>query len=190
MQRASSSCFPIRPANLSRIYIKITSSTTWMPSARSTWNRRSAERFRKFWYAIMSLIDDKWRILFDKYRIEREIEKHGRFYITADQIREVKEPRLMTKFDTRESLPRVFLIFLFVLSAYKFRIYSFSDHSLRLLSCHSHHLRSCSLPSPLHLQFHPICLIFWFLPIFILFVPFSVFLQFVCYSDFWWNFVP
>ncbi|MFQ8842802.1 MAG: type II restriction enzyme [Clostridium fessum] len=51
----------------------------------------------------MSLIDDKWRILFDKYRIEREIEKHGRFYITADQIREVKEPRLMTKFDTRES---------------------------------------------------------------------------------------
>ena len=66
------------------------------------------ERFRKFWYAIMSLIDDKWRILFDKYRIEREIEKHGRFYITADQIREVKEPRLMTKFDTRESLPRVF----------------------------------------------------------------------------------
>ena len=56
----------------------------------------------------MSLIDDKWRILFDKYRIEREIEKHGRFYITADQIREVKEPRLMTKFDTRESLPRVF----------------------------------------------------------------------------------
>ncbi|MFQ9209648.1 MAG: type II restriction enzyme [Clostridium fessum] len=56
----------------------------------------------------MSLIDDKWRILFDKYRIEREIEKHRRFYITADQIREVKEPRLMTKFDTRESLPRVF----------------------------------------------------------------------------------
>ena len=56
----------------------------------------------------MSLIDDKWRILFDKYRIEWEIETHGRFYITADQIREVKEPRLMTKFDTRESLPRVF----------------------------------------------------------------------------------
>ena len=56
----------------------------------------------------MSLIDDKWRILFDKYRIEREIEKHGRFYITADQIREVKEPRLMTKFDTRESLPLEF----------------------------------------------------------------------------------
>jgi len=58
--------------------------------------------------AIMSLIDEKWEILFDKYRIEHEIKKNGLFYITAEQIREVKEPRLMTKFDTRESLPRVF----------------------------------------------------------------------------------
>lgn len=56
----------------------------------------------------MSSIDEKWEILFDKYNIENEIEKNGRFYITADQIREVKEPRLMTKFDTRESLPSVF----------------------------------------------------------------------------------
>ncbi len=32
----------------------------------------------------------------------------GGFTSPADQIREVKEPRLMTKFDTRESLPRVF----------------------------------------------------------------------------------
>lgn len=56
----------------------------------------------------MSLIDEKWEILFEKYNIENEIKKNGRFYITADQIREVKEPRLMTKFDTRESLPSVF----------------------------------------------------------------------------------
>lgn len=56
----------------------------------------------------MSLIDDNWEILFDKYNIENEIEKNGLFYITADQIREVKEPRLMTKFDTKESLPKVF----------------------------------------------------------------------------------
>ncbi len=56
----------------------------------------------------MSLIDDKWEILFDKYNIENEINRNGKFYITADQIREVKEPRLMTKFDTRESLPKVF----------------------------------------------------------------------------------
>ncbi len=56
----------------------------------------------------MSLIDDNWKILFEKYDIENEIKKNGRFYITADQIREVKEPRLMTKFDTKESLPSVF----------------------------------------------------------------------------------
>lgn len=56
----------------------------------------------------MSLIDDKWEILFDKYNIENDIKSKGLFYITADQIREVKEPRLMTKFDTRESLPSVF----------------------------------------------------------------------------------
>lgn len=56
----------------------------------------------------MSLIDEKWKILFEKYNIENEIKKNGLFYITADQIREVKEPRLMTKFDTRESLPSVF----------------------------------------------------------------------------------
>lgn len=56
----------------------------------------------------MSLIDEKWQILFDKYRIDQEIKRNGTFYITADQIREVKEPRLMTKFDTKESLPAIF----------------------------------------------------------------------------------
>ena len=56
----------------------------------------------------MSLIDDNWKILFEKYNIENDIKKNGMYYITADQIREVKEPRLMTKFDTKESLPYVF----------------------------------------------------------------------------------
>lgn len=56
----------------------------------------------------MSLIDDKWELIFDRYNIDKELSKDGLFYITADQIREFKEPRLMTKFDTRESLPKVF----------------------------------------------------------------------------------
>jgi hypothetical protein len=56
----------------------------------------------------MSLINDKWEILFDKYNIDQRVKSDGLFYITADQIREVKEPRLMTKFDTKESLPTVF----------------------------------------------------------------------------------
>lgn len=56
----------------------------------------------------MSFIDEKWEILFDMYKIENRVKQDGLFYITADQIREVKEPRLMTKFDTKESLPSVF----------------------------------------------------------------------------------
>ena len=56
----------------------------------------------------MSIIDDKWKLLFDRYDIEKKVSESGPFYITADQIREYKEPRLMTKFDTRESLPSVF----------------------------------------------------------------------------------
>lgn len=56
----------------------------------------------------MSIIDDKWELLFDRYEIEKKVSESGTFYITADQIREFKEPRLMTKFDTRESLPAVF----------------------------------------------------------------------------------
>lgn len=56
----------------------------------------------------MSLIDDKWELLFDRYKIAEKVSMSGLFSITADQIREFKEPRLMTKFDTRESLPKVF----------------------------------------------------------------------------------
>lgn len=56
----------------------------------------------------MGIIDEKWELLFDRYDIEHQVSESGLFYITADQIREFKEPRLMTKFDTRESLPTVF----------------------------------------------------------------------------------
>ncbi len=57
---------------------------------------------------IMSKIDEGWKQLFEQYNIAEKIEKNGLFYISADQIREVKEPRLMTKFDSIESLPSVF----------------------------------------------------------------------------------
>lgn len=56
----------------------------------------------------MSKIDDGWKQLFEKYNIAEAIHKEGLFVISADQIREVREPRLMTKFDTKESLPSVF----------------------------------------------------------------------------------
>ena len=56
----------------------------------------------------MGIIDDKWKEIFQKYDIENKIKQNGSFTITANQIKEFKEPRLMTKFDTKESLPSVF----------------------------------------------------------------------------------
>lgn len=48
-----------------------------------------------------------WEILFDKYDINNEIEKNGFFKIKASQIKEVREPRLMAKWDSSEQLPRI-----------------------------------------------------------------------------------
>lgn len=56
----------------------------------------------------MGLNDEAWKKLFDKYQILREIERNGQFVISANQIREFREPRLMTKFDHRVNLPEIF----------------------------------------------------------------------------------
>lgn len=52
--------------------------------------------------------DCAWEQLFARHRILTEIEKHGQFSITANQIKEFREPRLMAKFDHRIHLPRIF----------------------------------------------------------------------------------
>ena len=56
----------------------------------------------------MGIIEEKWNALFETYGIAEQVKRQGIFSITADQIREFKEPRLMTKFDTRESVLTVF----------------------------------------------------------------------------------
>ncbi len=53
-------------------------------------------------------LDLSWKKLFDKYNILEEVEEKGFYIITADQIREFREPRLMTKFDHNEDLPILF----------------------------------------------------------------------------------
>lgn len=53
-------------------------------------------------------LDGAWQKLFDKYNIHEAIERDGYYIITADQIREFREPRLMTKFDHNEDLPIIF----------------------------------------------------------------------------------
>ncbi len=56
----------------------------------------------------MGLNDAAWQKLFDKYSIPDALERDGQFMISAGQIKEFREPRLMTKFDHKVNLPAVF----------------------------------------------------------------------------------
>lgn len=56
----------------------------------------------------MGLNDSAWEKLFDKYDILNEVARNGQFIISAGQIKEFREPRLMTKFDHKVNLPKVF----------------------------------------------------------------------------------
>ena len=56
----------------------------------------------------MGLNDTAWANLFEKYSILHEIHQNGQFVISANQIKEFREPRLMTKFDHKVNLPAIF----------------------------------------------------------------------------------
>jgi len=56
----------------------------------------------------MGLNDTAWETLFARHNILDEINRNGIFRITADQIKVEREPRLMTKFDHRVNLPKIF----------------------------------------------------------------------------------
>lgn len=56
----------------------------------------------------MGLNDTAWQYLFDKYHILEIVEQYGQFFISANQIKEFREPRLMTKFDHKVNLPTIF----------------------------------------------------------------------------------
>lgn len=55
-----------------------------------------------------SLNDKAWEELFEKYDIFGSIGRTGQFQISAKQIKEVREPRLMAKFDHTINLPQIF----------------------------------------------------------------------------------
>jgi hypothetical protein len=55
-----------------------------------------------------SLNDVAWEQLFSKYDILNQVESNGRFGISATQIKEFREPRLMAKFDHTINLPQIF----------------------------------------------------------------------------------
>ena len=52
--------------------------------------------------------DIEWEKLFDKYKIFNEVLKNGHVEITATKINEFREARLMTKFDHKSQLPKLF----------------------------------------------------------------------------------
>lgn len=52
--------------------------------------------------------NDAWIKLIQKYNIIEKISKNGVFHIKASQVKEFKEPRLMSKWDSSSSLPEVF----------------------------------------------------------------------------------
>lgn len=51
--------------------------------------------------------NEAWEQLIKKYNIVEEIAKNGIFHIKAGEIKKFKEPRLMAKWDSSESLPKV-----------------------------------------------------------------------------------
>lgn len=56
-----------------------------------------------------SLNDIAWKSLFEKYDVLKAIETYGCFEVSASQMREFREPRLMAKLDHSINLPKVFL---------------------------------------------------------------------------------
>ena len=52
--------------------------------------------------------DVAWEALFSKHDILNQIDMHGQFMISASQIKEYREPRLMAKFDHNINLPHIF----------------------------------------------------------------------------------
>lgn len=52
--------------------------------------------------------DFAWEKLFDKHKIIKKVSAEGFITITSSQINEVREARLMTKFDHKSQLPRLF----------------------------------------------------------------------------------
>ncbi len=52
--------------------------------------------------------DVAWEKIFDKYSVIDQIREKNVFEISANQIKEFREPRLMAKFDYYNSLPQVF----------------------------------------------------------------------------------
>lgn len=52
--------------------------------------------------------DIEWKKLFEKYKITEKVKTNGLYKIKASEIKEFREARLMTKFDYKSQLPKIF----------------------------------------------------------------------------------
>lgn len=68
----------------------------------------NAEQLRRCLSLIMTRNEAAWKLLFEKYKILDSVRNEGEFIISANQIKEFREPRLMTKFDHKVNLPDIF----------------------------------------------------------------------------------
>ena len=50
--------------------------------------------------------EEAWNLILEKYDVVNEVRKNGVFHIKASQIKEFREPRLMSKWDSSEQLPK------------------------------------------------------------------------------------
>lgn len=55
-----------------------------------------------------SVNESAWEQIFEIYNILDEVKRNDIFFITAEQIKKFREPRLMTKFDSQSDLPSIF----------------------------------------------------------------------------------
>lgn len=62
----------------------------------------------RFWCEIMSKIETKWDQIFDTYNILNSIQNDGFYSIKSTEINKFHEARLMTKFDHKINLPKIF----------------------------------------------------------------------------------
>ncbi len=53
--------------------------------------------------------DKAWEQIFDKHNILEKISREGHLEISANEINEFREARLMTKFDHKSQLPKLFI---------------------------------------------------------------------------------
>lgn len=56
----------------------------------------------------LDITDKAWNVLFERFNILNEIHQKGSFVISANEIKKVREPRLMAKFDHSINLPNIF----------------------------------------------------------------------------------